>query len=97
MDKLEYKKGDAVFVLCEVYDAGPNDEFCISLENSRWYINRKAVQIPELPHGDRWVPGEVKGYVIKDLNDDVLINLPYERIIGNNPLKVSKRLIRPCA
>ncbi len=94
MDKPEYKRNDEMLVLCEIWDAGNTNEFYVTLDKTSWYVAGSEVRIKDLPGRHTWAPGEIKAIVREDYGDTVLIQIPHERIMGANPLEVSKHLIR---
>ena len=95
MEKPIYKQNDEVLVLCEIWDSGNIAEFYVTHNKTSWYIAVSEVWVKNLPGRRTWAPGEVKGIIREDLGETVLVQFPYERIMGKNPLEISKHLVRP--
>ncbi len=72
----------ALYVSCTVSAGLFESEFYITVRDSAVYVDRGKVRVDSTPHTGDKVKGQVIAYLIEERNDQVLIELPGEPVVG---------------
>jgi hypothetical protein len=71
-----------LYVTCTVSAGLFENEFYITVSDSGVYVDREKVRVQATPlNGDK-VKGQVAAYLIEEKNDQVLVELPGEPVVG---------------
>ena len=73
---------NTLYVSCTVSTGLFESEFYITVGDSAVYVDRGKVRVDSIPHTGDKIRGQVIAYLIEEKNDQVLIELPGEPVVG---------------
>jgi hypothetical protein len=71
-----------IYVTCIVSQGIFESEFYISVKDSSAYVDRSNVQVEKSPNNGDQVKGRVIAYLVEEKNNEALIELPGEPVVG---------------
>jgi hypothetical protein len=71
-----------LYVSCSVSAGLFENEFYITVGDSAVYVDRGKVRVDSIPPNGDKIKGQVIAYFIEEKNDQVLIELPGEPVVG---------------
>jgi hypothetical protein len=78
------------YVTCIVSQGIFESEFYVSVKDSSAYVDRVNVQVEESPSNGDQVKGRVVAYIVEEKDNEALIELPGEPVVGGLPAWVPK-------
>src|SRR5438105_15855411 len=72
-----------LYVTCTVSQGLFDSEFYVVVKDSSAYVDRVNVQVSRAPHNGDEVEGKVIAYLVEEKNDQALIELPGEPVVGS--------------
>jgi hypothetical protein len=70
------------YVKCRVLPGLFGTEFYVVVHDSSAYVNRTDVRVPREPQADAEEEGEVQAYLVSEEDDQVLVELRGEPVVG---------------
>lgn len=80
-------------VKCFVSLGFHESEFLVALADLLAYVDRRNVNVAVTPQGDRQIEGTVCAYILKEKDEEALVQLPGEMVSGGQRTWISKSLI----
>ncbi len=85
------------YIKCEVFPGLFETEYYVTVNGSAaYYVNRSNVTVLHgQPQQTKPAQGEVRGYVVEEQQDKVLVQLPGEAVVGGLRTWVESAAVRP--
>jgi hypothetical protein len=71
-----------IYVACKVSQGLFESEYYITLKDSSAYVDRVNVDVHSYPRNGDAVEGKVRAYLVEEKNDQALVELPGEPVVG---------------
>ncbi len=83
----------ARFVRCKVSLGFFDTEFYVVIGSSSAFVDRGNVKVAQTPEQGSEIEGEVRAYLVNEVQDQALIELPGEPVVGGLRTWVPKSLL----